>query len=516
MLRPLLFSFLMLGMFLQAQVTIGDGTISQSIPLYSTANFSYSQSIYPKNSIGNSGEITGIEYMMSSGTTSLKGMENIEIYMKNVEIDTFTNQGDLVLEDLTLVHSGAITLSSDNKIIINFEKPFTYDNNYNLLIAVKDLDSGYGSYSTSFLSTAAATYSSYKLYDITGKTPIDPSMNDYSKQGVRFLPNITLNGIEAPSGDKAPNCTKVVTPENGGTNVNFLPVIYYEKVSNADKYFVSLGTTPGGTDIYDMEDNGNYTDFYVNNELTPETEYFVTVYPSNAAGTNTTCESSSFTTGSAVSNDDCANAIEVNELPYKKIADGEYSSALNGNVICENKLSPEGYPFEVSDGVWYAIKGDGSTISVAVTPLSFWDASIAIKQDCDTGDCLEVSEKGSFKEAESLSFLSEKDKTYYLVIGIVGGLPMKKGKFEIDISSNLSTSEVAFNAIEVFPNPTQDVVNVIGIDAELLSLYDMNGALVGQAKNTNEISLSSQAAGVYILHITAKDGNVITQKVIKK
>ncbi|MXV38751.1 T9SS type A sorting domain-containing protein [Flavobacteriaceae bacterium Ap0902] len=516
MLKNLLFSFLSIGMLVQAQVSIGSDEYNVNVPLYNLADVSYSQSIYPKNSIGTSGEITGIEYQLSTSTTSNYGIREVEIYMKNVDVNKFNTVDDIILDDLTLVYAGETSLDANNKMIFNFAQPFSYDHNYNLLVVVRDMDTTYGSSSVKFLGSTADTYSTYRLYQFSSSEAVDPADTSNSSEGFDVLPNIVLNGLDGPDGSQVPNCTNVINPTNGEENISFLPVIYYEEVANADKYFVSLGTTPNGTDIYDMYDNGAENDFYVNYELEPNTEYFVTVYPSNAAGTNMSCESSSFTTGSPVANDNCDTAIVVDSLPYSGNGDGEYATAYNGNVTCANIMDAAGNTFEVRDGLWYAIEGDGATITVTVDPLTFWDASLAIKEECETGDCLAVAEEGSFGEEETITFDSEAGKTYYLVVGFIGGLPIPEGTFNITVSSNLSTTEVTYNAIKVYPNPTQDQVFVEGVDVQALNLYDMNGALVAQTENTNEISLVGKPAGVYVLQITTKDGNTLTQKVIKK
>jgi len=48
-----------------------------------------------------------------------------------------------------------------------------------------------------------------------------------------------------------------------------------------------------------------------------------------------------------------------------------------------------------------------------------------------------------------------------------------------------------------------------------VNLYDFNGRLLG-IELGSEVNLKNYPAGMYILSIHLKDGNIITKKVIKK
>ncbi|WP_413532559.1 endonuclease [Empedobacter brevis] len=69
--------------------------------------------------------------------------------------------------------------------------------------------------------------------------------------------------------------------------------------------------------------------------------------------------------------------------------------------------------------------------------------------------------------------------------------------------------------VEVFPNPTTDIVKINAKNFDYTNLYDLNGRLLG-IELGNEISLKSYPVGIYILSIHLKDGKIITKKVVKK
>ncbi len=97
-----------------------------------------------------------------------------------------------------------------------------------------------------------------------------------------------------------PNCTSLIAPQNGDTDINITQDLSWESIGdNADGYKLTVGTTSGGTDIMDNEDVGNVTtydpgDFPCGNFI------YVTIVPYNAAGDATGCTEESFTTEDVV------------------------------------------------------------------------------------------------------------------------------------------------------------------------------------------------------------------------
>tara|TARA_R110002050_G_scaffold23118_3_gene62619 strand:- start:3055 stop:5277 length:2223 start_codon:yes stop_codon:yes gene_type:complete len=78
-----------------------------------------------------------------------------------------------------------------------------------------------------------------------------------------------------------------------------------------------------------------------------------------------------------------------------------------------------------------------------------------------------------------------------------------------NVPTNVSLNEVATADLAIFPNPAQNLLNIISANGENVqaALYDMNGRLVSTsaASNRIEMDLSAIAAGVYVLQV--KDAN---------
>src|SRR5690606_3125652 len=84
-----------------------------------------------------------------------------------------------------------------------------------------------------------------------------------------------------------------------------------------------------------------------------------------------------------------------------------------------------------------------------------------------------------------------------------------------------TNSTTKFNNIKVnvYPNPTNDIIN-IETDETLLNyvVYDMNGREIqkGMFGSSNQLNLQNATNGVYFVKVTTIHNNVATVKVIKK
>ena len=63
-----------------------------------------------------------------------------------------------------------------------------------------------------------------------------------------------------------------------------------------------------------------------------------------------------------------------------------------------------------------------------------------------------------------------------------------------------AVEDVLINSILVYPNPTQDVLMIQGIEAQALRVYDLQGRLLVQ-ENGTQVSVSNLAEGTYLLQI---------------
>ncbi len=84
-----------------------------------------------------------------------------------------------------------------------------------------------------------------------------------------------------------------------------------------------------------------------------------------------------------------------------------------------------------------------------------------------------------------------------------------------------STNELEQNALKIFPNPTQDILNLEydgTLKIEQLNIFDFHGQLIRSLPFENRISqidISTIPEGVYFIKIETNQGQFIFKKFIK-
>jgi len=96
-------------------------------------------------------------------------------------------------------------------------------------------------------------------------------------------------------GPPLPDCTELIFPGNQATGIQTNPTLNWNTVPNADGYFITLGTTPRGSDILDAEDVGNNTSF-ATPYLPSGTRIYVLINTYQGSLLSENCVLSSFTT----------------------------------------------------------------------------------------------------------------------------------------------------------------------------------------------------------------------------
>tara|TARA_R110000787_G_scaffold81036_2_gene175939 strand:- start:94852 stop:95973 length:1122 start_codon:yes stop_codon:yes gene_type:complete len=100
--------------------------------------------------------------------------------------------------------------------------------------------------------------------------------------------------------------------------------------------------------------------------------------------------------------------------------------------------------------------------------------------------------------------------------------PPVASKVEQDFECELLGIKEQELAIDIYPNPTNDVINILNtneIQIEGIRIYDMYGRLIREVaianSNTQNINLSDLSTGVYMIHIYNDQLNIL-KRIIKK
>lgn len=79
---------------------------------------------------------------------------------------------------------------------------------------------------------------------------------------------------------------------------------------------------------------------------------------------------------------------------------------------------------------------------------------------------------------------------------------IKKITFAEEAGSAVENVESS-NQIVVYPNPTQDILHIHGIEAQDLRVYDLQGRLL-KTENGTQVNVSNLAEGTYLLQVGTK------------
>ncbi|MCX2679281.1 gliding motility-associated C-terminal domain-containing protein [Galbibacter sp. EGI 63066] len=109
---------------------------------------------------------------------------------------------------------------------------------------------------------------------------------------------------------EAPECTTLIQPLDGDTDVAINTDIEWETSSSATGYRLSVGTSSGGTDIVDDLDVGDLTYYSFTNPLPEETTIYVNITPYNSVGDATACTETSFTTEKVIDTLECVTFLQ--------------------------------------------------------------------------------------------------------------------------------------------------------------------------------------------------------------
>lgn len=184
-----------------------------------------------------------------------------------------------------------------------------------------------------------------------------------------------------------PSCTVLSSPGNGATGINS-GIISWPSVAGAAGYKLTVGTTPGGTDILNLSDVANVLTYDLGT-LTPGGTYYVKVTPYNVVGDAVGCTESSFTT--------CVVCYCDPIYDYGKIY-GDLISNIQilGTTLSNNTGTTEvnpAYTYFTGQPNYTATLQAGNTYTVSVTVGSYGGQNVAAWIDYNDNGTFEASER---------------------------------------------------------------------------------------------------------------------------
>lgn len=344
--KILLLCLLMVGMLLSAQINLGEGSTNfGNAPINTNYGYSYTQQIFTKQEINANaaGNITGLKfYLDPSGI--IDNSLNWVVFIGHTAKTNFASSQDWVpVGQMTQVFSGTVA-NANGVVEINFTTPFPYNNMQNLVIAVDENTPDYD-YSNLFSVYTNTTQNRTLAYRSDDNNPNPSNPPSGSFLGYRSV--VSLMGL-TPS--PLPICPSVTYPADNSILIPASPDITWEASQGATSYKVSIGTTPGGTDVVNQQPVST-TSFTPSAPLSLNTTYYVKVTAVGVSGESSGCADIKFkTTPPPPSNDDCVNAVNLTinpDMNCGNVTAGTTVAATNSNLASS---ACAGNP---DDDVWY-------------------------------------------------------------------------------------------------------------------------------------------------------------------
>jgi hypothetical protein len=130
-------------------------------------------------------------------------------------------------------------------------------------------------------------------------------------------------------------------------------------------------------------------------------------------------------------------------------------------------------------------------------------------------DWIYCDSNNTWKGDTGIVFIPKKDGNYSAYISKNGCYKISKC---IDFKSKSSINELHDSKIEIHPNPTNDrlYLKQSGLNKIDFDIYDLVGKkqLTGQTRENIDVSMMSE--GLYLLHISTRDGNMVHKFEVKR
>ncbi len=211
----------------------------------------------------------------------------------------------------------------------------------------------------------------------------------------------------------APSCTHLTSPLNGATNVALTAVLHWaHSVGNQAGYKLTIGTTPGGTQIANQLNVGNVNFYDPPGFLPFSATIYVKITPYGANGDVSGCSIENFSTVVPINGDFCSMAIN---LPC--------GAALSGNTTLAI-ADPEAFACGVdisAPGIWYTFVGDGQNTVIATCTQHSYDTQLnAYSGSCSNLTC--VTGIDDFcAQGSQITFTAVNGVTYFILVQGWGG-----------------------------------------------------------------------------------------------
>jgi len=257
-------------------------------------------------------------------------------------------------------------------------------------------------------------------------------------------------------------------------------------VTTASGYDVAIGAFTGSCDAFTcvetVDEVSSGQELLVINSSEVGTVYYINVgyyggFTDMPEG-NFTIEVDSVIPPEVPVNDNCAGALEITSFPY-------FNEQTDGAAATEDGLLETCVGWEMNDGLWYSVIGDGNNLEITVTTGEEYDIALGyFTGSCDALACGEVVDDVYSGEEFLVIPSSEVGTVYYINVGNYDFWDdMPEGNFTIEVNSVVPPDPADCSPAAIFPlnNATDVPVGVMEFTWEVpttggpVDSYDLYG-----------------------------------------
>lgn len=356
-----------------------------------------------------------------------------------------------------------------------------------------------------------------------------------STSGNIFIDDIVLNqeAVSTP-----PSCTTISNPANGATISAGNLGLSWSSVLTAVNYKVKVGTTSGGSDIFNSTVAGTST----NITLAPNTTYYAKVTPSNTNGDAVGCTEISFTTNNAVAY--CGPLTASSTVyPISSVTlngTSKTSSAATGSPAYEdntstimNVLAGNSYPITI-EGTGLSPNRFGATVFIdwnadgdfndagesyfttsgnyvgGTLTANVLTGNIAVPAGVTNGN-KRMRIKYNFNSSTTTLVSALSDPCASLGNG-------QAEDYTVLVGTTLGVKDIKTKVAEsvFYPNPAKDFVLIKSEEKiNKVEVFDNSGKKINVNFTDNKVDIRELPSGSYIINAETGKGKV-TGKIIKE
>ncbi|MGS0523815.1 T9SS type B sorting domain-containing protein [Zobellia nedashkovskayae] len=270
-----------------------------------------------------------------------------------------------------------------------------------------------------------------------------------------------------------PNCSQLLMPNNGETNINILTDFAWEAIDNADGYNLTIGTSSGASDIF-IGDIVASNSLDYDGVLPENTTIYVTVSPFNDEGRTTDCEEFTFTTTVAPSIPECSTlTIPLNEatgvsiethLSWTSISDADGYILSVGSTRGGSDI----FTSDIGKTTWYDLPTNLPENSIIYVSIIAYN-ELGMAENC-LEEQFKTTSEPSIPSCTNILIPKDQDENVNVTTNIAWGLVANADGYKVSIGTSSQGNDIFSGDVgqstwldlnENLPENTQIFVSIV-------------------------------------------------------